>query len=63
MPLQKAPNAIPKNKVVASTAAAAIASIALQILTANGFEVSPDLQTTVVTLLTFALGYLIPDRA
>lgn len=63
MRLQNAPDSLPKNKVIASTLAAAIASLGLQYLKGRGVDLPPETQTGVISLITLALGYLVPDRA
>lgn len=50
----------PTNKVTAATAAAAITTILVLILSRLGVELTALEQGAVTTLLTFAAGYLTP---
>lgn len=56
----------PKNKVIASTLGGALATIAFEVAKNNGITLSPELSgaiaTIIISAVTFASGYLTPDR-
>jgi len=62
MKLQNASSSLPKNKVIASSMGAAIATLLIAGLRTRGVELDDQAQTAVTVLITFGLGYLVPDR-
>jgi len=62
MKLQNASSSLPKNKVIASSMGAAIATLLIAGLRTRGVELDDQVQAAVTVLITFGLGYLVPDR-
>lgn len=63
MRLRNAPTALPRNKVLASSAGVLLANVIFSILEQKGIAANGEVKTAVTTLLVFTAGYLIPDRA
>jgi hypothetical protein len=62
MRLENATSALPKNKVIASSLGAALATLAIAGLKSRGIELDEQVQAAIAVLFTFGLGYMVPDR-